>query len=92
MTVLSYLYGKIMDLAINSPVNGNNIVDGINATENIYLKEKMEFIGKLEINHTSRIRMITSASKYVSIEFSKQCIHILNNRDRLHCLKVSTNM
>ena len=31
--------------------------------------------------------MLTSASKYVSIKFAYQCIHILNNKDRLNGLK-----
>ena len=38
MTVLSYSYGIIMDRAINAPVHGNNVVDGINATDKLYLK------------------------------------------------------
>ena len=38
MTVLSSLYGIIMDSSINAPGNKNNVVDGINATEKCYLK------------------------------------------------------
>ena len=38
MTVLRYLYRKIMDRAINAPDHGNNSVDGLNATEKSYLK------------------------------------------------------
>ena len=37
MTVLSSSYGVIMDRAINSPNHVNNIVDGINAMEKLYL-------------------------------------------------------
>ena len=33
MTVLSSSYGIIIDRAINAPVYGNNVVDGLNATE-----------------------------------------------------------
>ena len=33
MTMLSSSYGIIIDRAINAPVHGNNVVDGINATE-----------------------------------------------------------
>ena len=40
MTVLSYSYGIIMDCAINAPGHGNNVVDGPNATDKRYLKEK----------------------------------------------------
>ena len=36
-----------MDLAINSPGYGNNVVDVLNATDKYYLKEQMELIGKL---------------------------------------------
>ena len=32
MAVLSSSYGIIMDIIINAPVHGNNVVDGINAT------------------------------------------------------------
>ena len=69
-----------MDHAINAPGNGNNFVGGINATENIYLQEQMELIGKLGRKGTSKIGMIPSASKYVSIKISEQCIHILNKK------------
>ena len=36
--------------------------------------------------------MILSASKYVSIEFAYQHIYILNNKERLNGIKVSTKM
>ena len=39
----------------------------------------MELIGKLESNSTSNIGMLPSASKDISIKFSDQYIHILNN-------------
>ena len=90
MTVLSYLYGMTMDRAINSPGHGNNILYGLNATEKHYLKEKMEIIGKLASNKTSRIGMLPSASKYDPIKTPEQCLHIINNKDRLNGLKVST--
>ena len=35
---LLYLYGIIMDHAINSSVHENNVVDGLNATDKRYLK------------------------------------------------------
>ena len=38
MTVLSCSYGIIMDHAINAPVNGKNICDGLNVTDKRYLK------------------------------------------------------
>ena len=41
MTVLSPSYGIKMDRAINAPGHGNNVVDGINATEKRYLDEQM---------------------------------------------------
>ena len=65
-----------MDHAINAPGNGNNFVGGINATENIYLQEQMELIGKLGRKGTSKIGMIPSASKDISIKISDKCIHI----------------
>ena len=52
----------------------------------------MEHLGKLAINNTSRIGMIPSASKYVWTKFADQCLHIINNRDRLNVLKGSTKM
>ena len=41
MTVLSSSNGIIMHRAINAPSHGNNVVDGINATEKRYLDEQM---------------------------------------------------
>ena len=35
MTVLQSLYDIIMDRSINAPSNGNNVVDGIDYTENV---------------------------------------------------------
>ena len=47
----------------------------------------MELIGKLESNNTSKIGMLPSVSKYVSIKCSYQCINIINNKDSLNVLK-----
>ena len=38
ITVSSSSYGIIMDCAINAPGQGNNSVDGLNATDKSYLK------------------------------------------------------
>ena len=37
MSVLSSSYGIITNRAINPSVHGNNVVDGLNATEKLYL-------------------------------------------------------
>ena len=92
MAVLSYSYGIIMDIAINAPGHGKNVVDGINATYKCYLKEQIEPIGKLSSNDTSNILILPSASKDASIKLSYQCIHILNNKYRLTVLKGRTKM
>ena len=89
MTVLSYSYGIIMDRSINAPGHRNNVVDVLNAIDKPFLKEQMELIGKLASNDTSNIVMLPSASKYASIEFADQCIHIINNKEILNVLKVS---
>ena len=36
--------------------------------------------------------MIPSASKYVSIKFADQCLHILNNKETLNGIKSITKM
>ena len=41
MTVLSDIFGIIIDSEINVPSHANNVVDDINDTGKIYLKEKM---------------------------------------------------
>ena len=38
MNILLYLYGIILDLAINASGNGNNVVYVLNATDKCYLK------------------------------------------------------
>ena len=38
MTMLSSSYGIIIDCSINAPCHGNNVVDGLNATDKGYLK------------------------------------------------------
>ena len=92
MTLLSSSYGIIMDRVINSPDHGENVFDGLNATEKHYLKEQMKLIGKLASNDTSKIGMLPSASKDVSVKFSDQCIHILDDKDSLNGLKGSTKI
>ena len=38
ITLLTYLCGIITNLAINAPIHGKNVVDGLNATDKCYLK------------------------------------------------------
>ena len=52
----------------------------------------MELIGKLASNYNTNIGMIPSASKYVSINFVYQGLHILNNKEILNGIKGSTKM
>ena len=61
MNLLSYSYSFIIHRAINTPGHGNNVVDGLNATDNRCLNEQMELIGKLASNDTSNIGMLPSA-------------------------------
>ena len=49
-------------------------------------------MGKLASNNTTNIGMLPSASKYVSMNFADQCLHILNNKEKLNGLKGSTKM
>ena len=92
MNVLSSSYGIIMYRAINAPVHGKNAVDGLNATDKRYLKGEMELMGVLASNDTTNIVMLPSASKYVFINFADQCLHIINNKDRLNRLKGITKL
>ena len=92
MTVLSYLYGIIIECAINSPVNGKNVINGLNDTEKLHLKEQMGPLGKLGSNVTSNIGIIPSVSKDVSVNFSEECSHVLTNNYRLNRLKGNTKI
>ena len=80
MTVLSFSYGVTIARAINSPGHENNLVYGLNATYKQYLKGKMELMGKVASNDTTNIGILPSTSKYVSINFSDQCLHILSKK------------
>ena len=77
---LSSSYSIIINIAINETGHVNNVVGGFNATDKCYLKEQMEIIGKLASNDISNILILSSASKYVSIKFADQFIHIINNK------------
>ena len=55
MTVISYSHGIISDCAINAQGIGKNVVDGLNAKDKHYLKGKMELVGKLVSNYTTKI-------------------------------------
>ena len=85
-------YGIITDHAINEPGHGNNVINGINATGKRYLKGKTGYMDKLASNDTTDIVMLPRASKDVSIKISDQCLHILNNKERLNGLKGSTQI
>ena len=52
----------------------------------------MELLSKLTSNNTSNIGIIPSASRYVSINFSEQDLHITTNKYCLKGLKGSTKM
>ena len=52
----------------------------------------MEFIGKLGSNDTTKIIMLPGASKDVSIKFTDECLHIINNKEILNVLKGSTKI
>ena len=43
----------MMNSSINSPVHGNNFVDGINATEKCFMKSHIEILDKLASNNAS---------------------------------------
>ena len=92
MTVLSYENGIILDRAINEPCHEKNVVDGINATEKRYLKGEMELVGKLASKDTSKIGMLPSDPKDVSIKFADQCVNFLNDKDKLNGIKSSTKI
>ena len=49
-------------------------------------------MGELAINDTTNIGMLPSASKYVSINFTYQCLHGINDKEILNGLKASTKM
>ena len=87
MTVLSYLYGIMMDFSINSPGHGKMVFNGRNATSKCYLKEQIKLLGKLTINDTLKIGILPIVSKDVSINFAEQCFKTLTNNDRLNGLK-----
>ena len=63
MSALSYSYGIKTYRAMNSPGHVKNVVYGLNATDKVYFKGKMKFIGKLASNDISNIEMLSSASK-----------------------------
>ena len=49
-------------------------------------------MGKLASNDNKNIEMLPSASKYVSINFSDQCLNIISNKEILNGLKGSTKI
>ena len=81
-----------MYLANNAPVLGNNVVDGLNATDKHYFKGEMEPVGKLGSNDTTNIGILFFASRDASIKFSDQCLHNLNNKEILNGLKGKKNL
>ena len=52
----------------------------------------MEYIGKLASNYTSKVIMLPSASKGVSIKFLDKCINILYNKEGLNGIKGRTKL
>ena len=52
MTMVLSFYGIRINFIINEPGHGNNVIGGLNATDQQYLKGEMELLGKLENNDT----------------------------------------
>ena len=52
----------------------------------------MEIIGKLASNDTSKIGILPSTSKYVSMNFEDQCIKIIKTKEILNGIKDSTKI
>ena len=63
--MLSYLYDVITDRAINAPGHGNNVVNGINGTGKLYLKDQRKRLGKSASNDTSKIVILPIASNNI---------------------------
>ena len=78
-----------MNLSTSAPRHGNNVVDGLNALDKRYFEGEMKLMGKLASNYTTNIGMLTSASKYVSINFSDKCLYILNNKGKIEWTKIT---
>ena len=55
ITALSSSYGIIMDLATNTPGHGNNIVDGLNATDKRYLTGKWNLLVNKRVTRYQRL-------------------------------------
>ena len=81
-----------MDSVFNAPGHGNNVVIGVYASLKRYLKEQMELLGELANNDMSNYGILCSASKYISIKFIEQFLHIITNNRRLNGLNRSTKM
>ena len=52
----------------------------------------MEILGKLASNYTSKIKILPSVSKDISIRFAEQCLRIINHNYQLNGLKGSTKI
>ena len=77
LTVLSSIYGIIMDRAINAFVHRKNVFSGINDTGKHDLRAQMKLLGKLSTNNTSNIGMLLSASNNVPFIFQNN-VHTLS--------------
>ena len=71
ISVISSEYFIITDIATNAPSHGNNVFDEINTNDKQDLKRKMELFCILSSKETSKIGMIHSVTKNISIDFSK---------------------
>ena len=52
----------------------------------------MEIIGKLGNKYTTKISILPGASKNASIKSADQCLRIINNKEILNGLKLSTKI
>ena len=52
----------------------------------------MELIGKVTSKDNTKIVMLPSALRHVSINFADQCLHILNNKEILNGIKGNKKM
>jgi hypothetical protein len=87
LSILASTYGVIIDRAIGAPGHGKDIVDGLNATDKIYLRKMMCMIGTPEANDGEKRMAAHAMLGDQKMSLAQESARLCSLPERIHGVK-----
>jgi hypothetical protein len=87
LSLIATEFDLTMDRAIGAPGHGKDIVDGLNATDKMYLKKQMCMIGTPESNDSQKRMEAHSMTETASLSLAEECARLCSRRERAEGVK-----